>query len=151
MISTILVYLKKNSALKTHLFIFWFYPNQGALTSWLVRFLWRHFNNKLYHTTSKQPAKKRDASTFIRIKPNKKSKKVIIIQTVFVGRILVLNCIQSCFLFFYIVVLRIRVQKELRSSLLAYQWFQNIVKEACEVTFCPDTQFECVVQRKAEL
>ena len=73
--STILVNLRIDSALKTYLFVIWYYTKQGALNSCQNSALWCHFPNKLYCTTSKCPAKIRIVSTFIRIKPKNVGRK----------------------------------------------------------------------------
>ena len=70
--STISFNLRINSVLQTHLFVFWFYTNQGTPNSWQTRVLWRHLLDKIYCATSKHPGKIWIVSTFIRIKPENK-------------------------------------------------------------------------------
>ena len=75
--STVIVNLRINSAFKTYLFVIWYYQNPGALNSCQSRALWRNFLNKLYCKTSKRPAEIRVVISFIRIKPNNKSRKLL--------------------------------------------------------------------------
>ena len=85
MITTILVSLKNNSALKMYLLSICFHSNKGADKPWLGRFMPRNFLDNLL--TRHEPVKKIVESTFIGIKPVTKVKNNISKSNLFSGYI----------------------------------------------------------------